>query len=157
LNCVSLPITAPLTNPQIKNRYPLPRIEDFLDHLQGASFFTKMDLTSSYHQVHMKTTNIWKTTFKTNFGIYEWLVMPFSLTNAPKTFMHLINGIFQPHLSKFAFIYIDNILFLNRSWDAHLQHVCIVLELLRQHHIQVKENKSYFVQTSVQYLGFIVD
>jgi hypothetical protein len=89
-----------------------------------------MDLTTGYHQVHMKATDTWKTTFKTKFGLFEWLVMPFGLTNAPTTFMRLINDIFRPHLGKFVVIYLDDILVFNRSWVEHLQHVCNVLELL---------------------------
>jgi hypothetical protein len=116
-----------------------------------------MNLTSGYHQVWMKSINIWKTTFKTNFGLYDWLVMPFGLANAPTTFMRLINDIFWPHLGKFSIIYLNYILVFNWSWEEHLQHVCTVLELLRQHQLQVKENKSYFAQKSVQYLGFIVE
>ena len=104
----------------VKNRYPLPRIEDLLDHLQGACFFTKMDLTSGYHQVRMHATDTWKTTFKTKFGIFEWLVMPFGLTNASATFMRLINDIFRPHLGKFVVIYLDDILVFSKSWGEHL-------------------------------------
>jgi hypothetical protein len=116
-----------------------------------------MDLTSGYHQVRMQPSDIWKTTFKTKFGLYEWLVMPFGLTNAPTTFMRLINDIFQPHLGKFIVIYLDDILVFSSSWEEHMQHVRTVLALLRQHQLQVKEKKSYFSQRSVQYLGFIVD
>lgn len=142
----------------IKNIYPLPRIEDLLDHLQGAYVFTKMDLILGYHQVRMHHSDIWKTTFKTKFGLYEWIVMPFILTNAPTTFMWLINNIFRPHLGKFhVVIYFDDILIFSRSWEQHLQHLCTVLEFLRQHQLQLKQKKSYFSHTLVHYLGFIVD
>eukprot|EP00253_Pinus_taeda_P008244 PITA_08244 len=146
-----------LNKATVKKRYPLPRIEDLLDHLHGACFFTKMDLAVGYHQVRMHAADTWKTTFKTKFGLFEWLVMPFGLTNAPTTFMRFINDIFKAHLGKFVVIYLDDILVFIKSWEDHLQHVRTILELLRAHHLQVKEKKSYFGQTSVQYLGFIID
>lgn len=127
-----------------------------LDHLQGACFFTKMDLIARYHQVRMHTANRWKTAFKTKFGLFEWMVMPFGLTNAPTTFMRLINGISRPYLGKFVVIYLDDFLIFSRSWAEHIQHVCSILELLRADQIQVKEKKSHFGQTSMQYLGFII-
>eukprot|EP00253_Pinus_taeda_P007128 PITA_07128 len=89
-----------LNKATVKNRYPLPRIEDLLDHLHGACFFTKMDLTAGYHQVRMHASDTWKTAFKTKFGLFEWLVMPFGLTNAPATFMRFINDIFRAHLGQ---------------------------------------------------------
>jgi hypothetical protein len=116
-----------------------------------------MDLKTGYHQVHMQTTNTWKTTFKTKFGLFEWMLMPFGLMNGPSTFMSLINDIFILHLGKFVVIYLDDILIFINSWKYHLQHVCRVLELLRNHKLQVKENKSFFGHTYVQYFGFIVD
>jgi hypothetical protein len=117
----------------IKNQYPLPQIEYLLDYMQGVSFFTKMDLTSWYHQVCMEPSDIWKTTLKTKFGLYEWFVMHFKLTNAPTTFVWLINDIFRPHISKFLIIYLDDIFIFSRSWEEHMQHVHTVLDLLRQH------------------------
>jgi hypothetical protein len=146
-----------LNKATIKNRYPLPWIKDLLDHMQGASFFTNTDMDSGYHLVCMQHSDIWKTTFKTKFGLYEWLAMPFGLTNAPATFMHLINDIFRPHLSKFVVICLDDIFIFSISWEDRLQHMCTVLALLRQHQLQVKEKKSYFSQSSIHYLGFIVD
>jgi hypothetical protein len=146
-----------LNKATIKNRYPLPRIEDLLDHLQGAYFFTNTDMASGYNHVCMQHSDIWKTTFKTKFGLYEWLVMPFGLTNALATFMQLSNDIFQPHLGKFVVIYLDDIFIFSSSWEDCLQHMCTVLALLRQQQLQVKEKKSYFSQSSVHYLGFIVD
>jgi len=97
-----------------------------------------MDLNSGYLQVKMHTTNVWKTTFKTKFGLYEWLVMPFGLTNAPATFMRLINDIFQQHLGKIVIIYLDDILAYSRTWEEHMNHVRLILELLHSHHLQVK-------------------
>jgi hypothetical protein len=140
----------------IKNHYPLPRIEEILDTLQGAKWFTKLDLTTSYHQVRMNPDDVWKTTFKTKFGLFEWKVMPFDLTNAPTTFMRLINDIFREHLGQFVVIYLDEILIFSRTWDTHMQHVRQVLQILREHKLQVKAKKSYFGQTSISYLGFVV-
>jgi hypothetical protein len=105
----------------------------------------------------MNPTDVWKTTFKTKFGLFEWKFMPFGLTNAPTTFMRVINDIFRPLLGCIVVIYLDDILIFSKSWEAHLQHVLQVLELLWEHKLQVKENKSYFGQRSVPYLGFLVD
>ena len=146
-----------LNKATVKNRYPLPRIEELLDCLHGAKWFTKSDLTSGYHQIRMNPDDVWKTTFKTKFGLFEWKVMPFGLTNAPVTFMRVINDIFSPHLGRILVIYLDEILIFNKTWAEHLQHVHQVFELLREHKLQVKERKSYFGQSSVPYLGFIVD
>jgi hypothetical protein len=145
-----------LNKATIKNRYPLPQIEELLDTLQGAKWFTKLDLTAAYHQVRMNPDDVWKTTFKTKFGLFEWKVIPFGLTNAPTTFMRLINDIFRAHLGRFEVIYLDDILIFNRAWDTHMQHVRHVLQILREHKLQVKAKKSYFGQTSVSYLGFLV-
>jgi hypothetical protein len=104
----------------------------------------------------MNPDDVWKTTFKTKFGLFEWKVMPFGLTNAPTTFMRLINDIFRAHLGQFVVIYLDDILIFSRTWDTHMQHVRQVLQILQEHKLQVKAKKSYFGQTSVPYLGFVV-
>ena len=94
----------------VKNRYPLPRIDDLIDQLQGARYFTKIDLKSGYHQVRVKPEDVWKIAFKTRFGLFEWLVVPFGLTNAPATFMRMINDILRPFLDDCIVAYIDDIL-----------------------------------------------
>ena len=109
-----------LNEATIKNHYPLPRIEDLLDHLQGDCFFTKMDLTSRWNQVCMHVVDTWKTSFMTRFGIFEWLVMLFGLTNAPNTFMWLINDICRPHLGKIVVSYLNDIMVFNKSWAEHI-------------------------------------
>lgn len=124
-----------LNKATVKNQYPLPWIDDLLDHFRGAHFLTKMDLTAGYHQVRMHVADTWKTTLKNNFGLSEWLVMPFGLTNAPSTFMRWINDIFRLHLGRFVVIYLDDILVFSSSWEDHLQHVCTILELLRCHRL----------------------
>jgi len=105
----------------------------------------------------MHAPDVSKTTFKTKFGLFEWLVMPFGLSNAPATFMRLINDIFRMHLGKIVIIYLDDILIFSKTWDEHVQHIRIVFEILREYHLQVKEKKSFFGQTKFQYLGFILD
>jgi hypothetical protein len=146
-----------LNKATIKNCYPLPRIEEILDTLQGYKWFTKLDLTVHDHQARMNPDDVWKTTFKTKFGLFEWKVIPFSLTNAPTTFMRLINDILIAHLGRFVVIYLHDILIFSRTWDTHMQHVRQDLQILQEHKLQVKEKKSYFSQTSVPYLGFVVN
>jgi hypothetical protein len=104
----------------------------------------------------MNPEDIWKKMFKTKFVLFEWKVMPFNLTNAPATFMRLINDIFREHLGRFLVIYFDDILIFSRTWDTHMQHVQQVLQILQEHKLQDKEKKSYFRETSVPYLGFVV-
>jgi hypothetical protein len=104
-----------LNKATIKNRYPLPWIEELLDTLQGAKWFTKLDLTVLYHQVRMNPDDVWKTMFKTKFGIFEWKFIPFGLTNAPDTFMRLINDIFREHVGQFVVIYLDDILVFSQT------------------------------------------
>jgi len=133
-----------LNKATVKNWYPLPRIEELPDTLQGAKWFTKLDLIADYHQVRMNPDDVWKTTFKTKFGLYKWKVMVFGLTNAPATFMQLINDIFRDHLGCIMVIYLDYILIFIKTWDTHLQHVQHIFQLLREHNLQVKEKKYNF-------------
>jgi len=107
----------------IKNRYLLPRIDDLLDRLKNAFYFTKLDLRSGYHQIHIADNDIWKTAFKTRQGLFEWLVMPFGFCNAPTTFMWVMNDVFCPYIDKFVIIYLDDIMIFSSSMEGHVRHV----------------------------------
>ena len=111
----------------IHNKYPLPRIDDLFDQLQGARVFSQIDLTSGYHQLRIRESDISKTAFRTRYGHYEFLVMSFGLTNAPAAFMDLMNRVFCPYLDWFAIVFIDDILVYSRSEFEHERHLGLVL------------------------------
>ena len=114
----------------IKNRYPLPRIDDIFDQLHGATMFSKIDLRSGYHQVRIKDEDIFKTTFRTRYGHYEFVVMPFGLTNAPAVFVCLMNNVMHKYLDKFVVVFIDDILIYSKTEEEHKEHLNIVLQEL---------------------------
>ncbi|GJU25700.1 putative reverse transcriptase domain-containing protein [Tanacetum coccineum] len=122
----------------IRNRYPLPRIDDLFDQLQGAKHFSKIDLRSGYHQLRVKEQDISKTAFRTRYGHYEFLVMPFGLTNAPAVFMDLMNRVFHEFLDKFVIVFIDDILVFSKSKEEHEEHLRTVLQILRQEKLYAK-------------------
>ncbi|GJX12986.1 putative reverse transcriptase domain-containing protein [Tanacetum coccineum] len=141
----------------IKNRYPLPRIDDLFDQLQGSSVYSKIDLRSGYHQLRVRDEDIPKTAFRTRYGHYEFQVMPFGLTNAPAVFMDLINRVCKPYLDKFVIVFIDDILIYSRNKEEHANHLRIILELLRKEKLYAKFSKCDFWIRIVQFLGHLID
>lgn len=141
----------------IKNRYPLPRIDDLFDQLQGSTCFSKIDLRSGYHQLRIQDEDIPKTAFRTRYGHYEFLVMPFGLTNAPAVFMDLMNRVCKPFLDKFVIVFIDDILIYSKSKSEHEHHLRSVLELLKKEQLYAKFSKCEFWLKEVQFLGHIVN
>jgi hypothetical protein len=140
----------------IKNKYPLPRIDELLDRLHGAKFFSKLDLMSGYHQVRIKDQDVFKTAFRTRYGHYEFRVLPFGLTNAPATFMRLMNDIFRPLLDKYVIIYLDDILIYSKTKEEHESHLKTVLDILRRHQLYAKLSKCDLFKTSVEFLGHVL-
>ncbi|KAL4366721.1 hypothetical protein GQ457_05G025250 [Hibiscus cannabinus] len=140
----------------IKNKYPLPRIEDLFDQLRDASVFSKIDLRSGYYQMKVKDVDVPKTTFLTRYGHFEFLVMPFGLTNAPAAFMDLMNRIFKPYLDKFVIVFIDDILIYSRNKDEHAEHLRIVLQTLRDRQLFAKFSKCEFWHSEVAFLGHVI-
>jgi hypothetical protein len=139
-----------------KNRYPLPRIDELFDRLKGAKYFSKIDLRSGYHQVRIQEEDISKTAFRTRYGHYEFLVLPFGLTNAPATFMHLMHSLFGTHLDHFLVVFLDDILIFSRTVEEHREHVRKVLQLLRENKLYANESKCEFFKQFISFLGHVV-
>jgi hypothetical protein len=140
----------------IKNKYPLPWIDDLFDQLQGAKYFSKIDLRSGYHQLRIKEADIQKTAFVTWYGQYEFTVMSFGLTNAPAFFMNLMNKVFMEELDKFVIVFIDDILIYSKNREDHKHHLRIVLEKLRAHQLYAKLSKCEFWLVKIAFLGHIL-
>ena len=145
-----------LNQATIKNKYPLPRIEDLFDQLQKAKVFSKIDLRSGYHQLRIRNDDIPKTAFRTRYGHYEFTVMPFGLTNAPAAFMDLMNRVFKPFLDTFVIVFIDDILVYSESREQHREHLTIVLETLRKERLYAKFSKCEFWLEEVMFLGHVI-
>ena len=128
----------------IKNKYPLPRIDDLFDQLKGASIFSKIDLRYAYHQLRIKDVDVHKTTFRTRYGHYEFLVMSFGLTNAPVAFMDLMNHVFRPYVDQFVLVFIEDILMYSKDRENHNTHLWVVLEILRKEQLYAKLSKCEF-------------
>ncbi|GKF95632.1 putative reverse transcriptase domain-containing protein, partial [Tanacetum coccineum] len=141
----------------VKNRYPLPRIDDLFDQLQGSSMYSKINLRSGYHQLRVRDEDIPKTAFRTCYGHYEFQVMPFGLTNAPVVFMDLMNRVCRPYLDKFMIVFIDDILIYSKTKEEHDVHLRLILELLKKEELYAKFLKCDFWLSRVQFLGHVID
>jgi len=139
----------------IKNKYPLARIDDLMDQLSGAAVFSKIDLRSGYHQILVKAEDVPKTASRSRYGHYEYVVMPFGVTNAPALFMDYINRIFRPFVDKFIVVFIDDILIYSRTKEEHGGHLRIVMEILREKQLYAKLSKCEFWLEEVNFLGHV--
>ncbi|WVZ49391.1 hypothetical protein U9M48_000757 [Paspalum notatum var. saurae] len=140
----------------VKDAFPIPVVDELLDELRGAKYYTKLDLRSGYHQVRMHPDDVAKTTFCTHDGLYEFLVMPFGLSNAPATFQALMNMVLHPILCRFVLVFFDDILIFSNTWTEHLHHVRTVLTALQEHELYLKRSKCSFGAGTVAYLGDVI-
>ena len=140
----------------ILNQYPLPRIDELFDQLQGSRVYSKRDLRSGYHQLRVQESDVPKTAFRTRYGHYEFLVMPFGLTNAPVAFMDLMNRVFQSYLDRFVIVFIDDILVYSGSSEEHSEHLRIVLQTLKERQLYAKLSKCRFWLDRVAFLGHVI-
>lgn len=145
-----------LNNITVKNKYPLPIVDELLDELHRAERFTKLDLRSGYHQIRLLPGDEHKTAFKTHNGHWEFRVMPFGLTNAPAMFEAIMNNIFAPMLRKSVLVFVDDILIYNKTIEEHNQHLKAVSSLLQDNQQLLKKSKCSFAQTRLEYLGHII-
>jgi hypothetical protein len=140
----------------IKNMYPLPRIDDLFDQPNGACVFSKIELRYGYHQLKIRASDIPKTSFITQYGLYEYMVMLFGLTNAPSYFMYLMNKVFMEYLDKFMVVFIEDILIFSKNEEEHDDHLRLVLQKLRENQLYAKLNKYEFWMKEVSFLGHII-
>jgi len=140
----------------VKDRFPIPTVDNMLNELHGSQYFTKLDICARYHRIRVQPDDIHKIAFRTHSGHYEFLVMPFGLCNAPFTFQAAINDIFRVHLRQFILVFFDAILVYSPSWEVHLIHLRQTLEILDHHHFVVKPSKCVFGQSEVNHLGHII-
>ena len=140
----------------VKNKYPLPRIEDLFDQLNEACYFSKIDLRFGYHQLRVRGSDIPKTAFRTRYGHFEFVVMPFGLTNAPAAFMDMMNRIYRPYLDQFVVVFVDDILIYSKGRAEHEQHLQLALQVLRENRLYAKLEKCDFLLQEIQFLGHMV-
>ena len=139
----------------IKNRYPLLRIHDLFDQRKGARVYSKIDLRTGYHKLRVRKSDIPKTTFRTHYGHFEFIVMLFGLTNELAAFMDLMHRVFQPYLDQFVMVFVDDILIYSKSKEEHEDHLRVVLQVLRDHQLYAKFSKCEFWLTKVKFLGHV--
>jgi hypothetical protein len=140
----------------IKNGFPLPRIDDLLDKIQGAKYFSSMDLLQGFFQLPLNPSDKPKTAFKTSFGHYQFRVVSMGLSNAPSVFQRVMNQIFRQQLNKSVLIYLDDILIFSKTAEEHLEHIEEVLKLIEKHQLSLKESKCHFFQNELKFLGHII-
>ena len=145
-----------LNDVTVRNSYPLPLINDIIEKVKGAQYFTKLDLRSAYNLIRIREGDEYKTAFRTKYGHYEYLVMPFGLKNAPATFQSFINSVLRPFLEKSVILYLDDILIYSKTLDEHIQHVREVLQKLLENNLYAKLKKCEFHKNEVQFLGYVI-